>query len=253
MVSPTRDLILSNPTHLFVGNSGAVARTIVQVLQQILCTQQGCTYCSICQGIYARSSAHLLWLEPENNYTREQIQPIFETLSFQRPADDYFFIVIAHAERLQQATANALLKSLEEPAAGYYFLLMSAHEHLVLPTIRSRAIFHAIQGFDESPVRDNQLYNHFVGTLSLNPVQFLQTLDQLDLSDQESIALFDLIMQAVQRSLMQRSGDDDVTRSASALKAMLAVYMQAALLLPQSGSSKVFWKNLYLKTNIYRI
>ncbi len=252
MVSPTRDLILSNPTHLFVGNSGVVTRTVVQVLQNILCTKQGCTYCSTCQGIYARSSAHVLWLEPENNYTREQMQPIFETLSFQRPAHDYFFIVIAQAERLQHATANALLKSLEEPSTGYYFLLMSAHEQLILPTIRSRTIFHAIQGFDESAVRDNQLYNHFVGSISLNPIQFLQTLDQLDLSDQESIALLDLIMQAVQRSVSQLPTHNG-TCSISALKAMLAVYMQAALLLPQSGSSKVFWKNLYLKTNIYRV
>lgn len=252
MVSATHDLILSNPTHLFVGNSDTVTRTVVQILQQILCTQKGCTYCTICQGIYARSSSHLLWLEPENNYTRELIQPIFETLSFQRPAHDYFFIVIAHAERLQHSTANALLKSLEEPAPGYYFLLMSAHEHLVLPTIRSRSIFHAIQGFDESAVRDNPLYNHFVGTLSLNPVQFLQTLDQLDLSDQESSALLDLIMQAVQRSLREPLEDMD-KYAATVLKPMLVAYMEAALLLPQSGSSKVFWKNLYLKTIMYRI
>lgn len=246
MVNPTPEIIIHNPTHLFVGSSGAVAQAVVTVLQQMLCAQKGCGYCTRCQGIYTRSSAQLLWLDPEDNYTRDLIEPIFDFLSLQRAPDDHFFIVLSHAERLQQATANALLKSLEEPPYGYHFILMTAHERLVIPTIRSRALVHSVASSGMHTVPDNQLYAHFMGTVHLNPVQFLQALDQLDLSDQESAELLDCIMHDLQRTIIEKRS---TTLSLNVLHKQVAACMHAAMRLPQSGSSKIFWKNLYLATN----
>jgi hypothetical protein len=243
MVSPTPEVIIRNPTHLFVGPAGATTHAVVAMLQHLLCTQKGCGYCTACQGIYAHSSAHLLWLEPENNYTRDTIEPIFDLLSLQRAEGDHFFIVLSQAERLQAATANALLKSLEEPPRGYHFILMTAHERLVLPTIRSRALVHPVAPSGLHAVPDNQLYAHFVGSTSLNPVQFLQALDQLDLSDQESAELFDRIMQDLQRMIIEKRS---TALSVNMLHKRVAACMHAATMPPQSGSSKIFWKNLYL-------
>ncbi len=251
MASPTRELILNNPTHLFVGQVGAVSNAVVSLLQQILCSRNGCGYCAVCHGIYNHSSAQLLWLEPENNFTREAIQPIFNTIALQRAEGECFFIVIAQAERLQHATANSLLKSLEEPPQGYYFLLMTSHERLVLPTIRSRCIVHADFAADDLPVRDNALYKHFTGLAPLNPVQFLQLLDQLDLSDQESTELFDLILHGIQRACINKETKNVTVLSDMSQK--LKVFIHATSLLPQSGSSKVFWKNLYLQTISYQM
>ena len=47
-------------------------------------------------------------------------------------------ILIHPAEALNISAANALLKSLEEPPAGAYFLLVAHRVHYLLPTIRSR-------------------------------------------------------------------------------------------------------------------
>ena len=47
-------------------------------------------------------------------------------------------IVINPAEAMNRATANALLKSLEEPIANTLFLLVSSEVERLLPTIRSR-------------------------------------------------------------------------------------------------------------------
>lgn len=245
MVDATSALIRSNPTHLFVGPAVAVSHAVVAAIQQTICTQNGCGYCSVCQGIYTRSSAHLLWIEPENNYTRDMIEPIFEALSLKRSSDDYCFIVLAKAERLQQATANALLKSLEEPPHGYRFLLLTAHEKLLLPTIRSRAIVHTIVGADDRELHENPLFMHFTGATVLHAMQFLQALDSLDLSDQESAELFDVIAHALQRSSIQQLLEKK--KSAGMAVQKTVSFMQAATLLPQSGSSKIFWKNLYLK------
>ncbi len=245
MVDATSALIRNNPTHLFVGPATAVSNTVIATIQKMVCAQDGCGYCTVCQGIYTHSSAHLLWIEPEQNYTRDMIEPLFETISLKRAPDDYCFIVLAKAERLGQATANALLKSLEEPPQGYRFMLLTAHERQLLPTIRSRAILHTVAGVDDRELHENTLFMHFTDAKKLNPMQFLQALDALDLSDQESIELFDVITQTLQRSSIQQLLEKKKTAAAVTQKTVS--FMHAATLLPQSGSSKIFWKNMYLK------
>ncbi|WP_086619875.1 DNA polymerase III subunit delta' [Erythrobacter tepidarius] len=47
-------------------------------------------------------------------------------------------IIIDPADDMEKAAANALLKSLEEPPAGTFFLLVTHHPARLLPTIRSR-------------------------------------------------------------------------------------------------------------------
>ena len=47
-------------------------------------------------------------------------------------------VVISDAETMNPAAANALLKTLEEPPASVYFILISGNDRLLLPTIRSR-------------------------------------------------------------------------------------------------------------------
>lgn len=47
-------------------------------------------------------------------------------------------IIIDSADELEANAANALLKSLEEPPAGSYFLLVTHRLSLLLPTLRSR-------------------------------------------------------------------------------------------------------------------
>jgi DNA polymerase-3 subunit delta' len=46
--------------------------------------------------------------------------------------------VLDQAEWLEEAAQNALLKTLEEPPAGTHLILVTAAEHKLLPTIRSR-------------------------------------------------------------------------------------------------------------------
>jgi hypothetical protein len=47
-------------------------------------------------------------------------------------------VLMPHAESLNQSSSNALLKILEEPPAGVYFLMAAPSPDHVLPTIRSR-------------------------------------------------------------------------------------------------------------------
>jgi DNA polymerase III subunit delta' len=53
-------------------------------------------------------------------------------------------VLVYPAEDMNAITANALLKTLEEPAGDVRFVLASASVHQLLPTIRSRCIGHSL-------------------------------------------------------------------------------------------------------------
>nr|WP_152682812.1 DNA polymerase III subunit delta' [Caenimonas sp. SL110] len=53
-------------------------------------------------------------------------------------------VLVYPAERMNHVTANALLKTLEEPAGDTRFVLATDAAHLLLPTIRSRCIAHTM-------------------------------------------------------------------------------------------------------------
>ncbi len=53
-------------------------------------------------------------------------------------------VLVYPAERMNHVTANALLKTLEEPAGDLHFVLASEAAHQLLPTIRSRCQSHTM-------------------------------------------------------------------------------------------------------------
>jgi DNA polymerase III subunit delta' len=61
-------------------------------------------------------------------------------------------VMVYPAERMNQVTANALLKTLEEPPGDVRFVLATEAAHQLLPTIRSRCLGHALAwpGDDEA-------------------------------------------------------------------------------------------------------
>ncbi len=53
-------------------------------------------------------------------------------------------VLVYPAERMNAVTANALLKTLEEPPGDARFVLATDAAHLLLPTIRSRCLSHTL-------------------------------------------------------------------------------------------------------------
>lgn len=53
-------------------------------------------------------------------------------------------VVVFPAERMNHVTANALLKTLEEPPGDVRFVLATEAAHQLLPTIRSRCLLHTL-------------------------------------------------------------------------------------------------------------
>lgn len=136
---------IHTPAHAFIGPSNAVITAAHEFIVQRLSPCNNCKSCYICTAISQQQHHALLWLCPEKSYTKELIEPVFKKLAFSRGAHEPYFIVLEKADCLSIACANSLLKSLEEPPANYFFLLLSTNEN-VLPTLLSRCTIHTIAG-----------------------------------------------------------------------------------------------------------
>lgn len=125
---------------LFFGPSGIGKKRYALALAQIiLCEkQEGCGVCGPCRRVESGASESLLHVAPEKNVIRvEKAREVIDWLSL-RSIQKYRVVVIEEAHLLNPATANSLLKILEEPPENTFFILTSLSRQRVLATIRSR-------------------------------------------------------------------------------------------------------------------
>ena len=83
------------------------------------------------------------------------------------------FILIDNIESLNKNSVNALLKIIEEPNNGIFFILINNSEHKILPTLKSRCLNFKIHlSFNQSIEIANQILNRnildFINTDIIN-------------------------------------------------------------------------------------
>lgn len=140
-----------------------------------LCDQPGpegaCGTCASCHAIDVRTHADLAVLMPETamqaldwplpekaqqdiddkkrKASREiRVEAMRDAIEFAQRTSGRGrgkVVLVYPAERMNTITANALLKTLEEPPGDVRFLLASEAAHQLLPTIRSRCLGHAMR------------------------------------------------------------------------------------------------------------
>ena len=76
--------------------------------------------------------------EVKRNITVNQIRAMQKRLTTRPTLGDRRCVIINPADDLETAAVNALLKSLEEPPEGTFFLLIAHQPGKLLPTVRSR-------------------------------------------------------------------------------------------------------------------
>ncbi|MXO90268.1 DNA polymerase III subunit delta' [Pontixanthobacter aquaemixtae] len=76
--------------------------------------------------------------ETKRNIAVSQIRAVQQRLTTRPTLGSRRAIIIDPSDDLEKGASNALLKSLEEPPAGTYFLLVTHRPARLLPTIRSR-------------------------------------------------------------------------------------------------------------------
>lgn len=157
---------------LLSGHSGIGKFALAQAfVAGLLCEQPddggvACGQCSACHWLHQGNHPDLRWVIPEAlrpillaHLTEEEgggattekaekkasqeikideIRALDSFLSVGTHRQGLRIVGVYPAEAMNRNTANAILKSLEEPAAGTLFLLISSNQNQLLPTIRSR-------------------------------------------------------------------------------------------------------------------
>lgn len=224
------------PAQLFIGQHDHAVEMAEQQLQRMLCLNNSCNTCIPCMQIRNKQHHAIMWLYPEKNYTLDQFNDLFAALSFQLQPNELFFFVIQKAEFLTPACANKLLKPMEEPPAGYHFILLAEHAEQIVPTIRSRCITHLLATQSTSknlhPLVEVFTKKEFASN------EFTKILDTANINERESIELFDQIL-SYWLTEYQREKTPEI---------MSIVYrlQKAQLQPPMPGSSTTFWRNIYL-------
>ncbi len=227
---------------MWVGPQETITISVIEYLQKIFCNHNACSICIPCTQIKTQQHHSIQWFNPEKWYTLDQLKPLFSTLSYSLEPNAHYFFIVNDAHCLQAACANSLLKSIEEPPTGYHFILLTDQLDSVLPTIRSRCV---IKTWYTTSInaRHQNLFDCFVK--KTNETAFATLLDKSSINERESTELFNQILE---HWIKQYKNNSLVTSPSYNIISALRAY---ALLQPMPGSSKIFWRNLFLMITPY--
>jgi DNA polymerase-3 subunit delta' len=148
------DNLKKTNTHLFLSQQGEGAEYLIEdLIKKLLCTnlrnQDPCGSCPACNHVFdEHPQIRILERSPELKIPVIAIDQVRELTSFIQLASngeqDKKIIYIKEADILNQSSANALLKNLEEPSTNTYFILNSYNLAKILPTIISRSTLHKL-------------------------------------------------------------------------------------------------------------
>lgn len=117
---------------------------VEQMARTLMCstsTDEACGFCHSCSLMQSGNHPDFHVVKPEKvgkSITVEQIRHINRIAQESSQLSGYRLIVIEPAEAMNESAANALLKTLEEPAADCVFVLVTGRIKHLLPTIVSR-------------------------------------------------------------------------------------------------------------------
>lgn len=135
---------------IFSGAAGIGKRKIAEnCAASILCENptggEACGVCESCKIMAAGSHPDFLVVEPEEsksapNIKIAQIRALQEKTAIRPMRSERRVVIIDGAELMNNASANCLLKTLEEPTGQTIFILVTANRAGLLMTMRSRCV-----------------------------------------------------------------------------------------------------------------
>ena len=227
---------------LWIGQHEQSLYHVQLFLQKKFCPHNGCQICITCMHIRDKQHHAIMWLAPDKTYTIDQLDGLFSTIAYALQPHEHFFFVIQKADLLTNACANKLLKPMEEPPAGYHFILLAEHMENILPTVISRCIVQKIASRTDISSH-HPLFLSFTSQ-PCSSVEFSKMIDTAGLNERESIELCNEILQHWIKKLIKNDTPDKQAKNCQdIIKQLKSAYTQP--LMP--GSSTLFWRNLYFK------
>lgn len=127
--------------YLFVGPSqSTLLEAAFAVCMSVLCPQGGDATCDECRRVQHQTHPDVHLFEPQSaqGYLIGQMRELLDDVALAPIRAKKKIYLISSCESFTAITANALLKTLEEPPRDVMFILLSQSLDAVLPTIVSR-------------------------------------------------------------------------------------------------------------------
>ena len=143
---------------IFSGVEGIGKRKIAEICAAALICEnpvdgEACGSCDSCKLMAAKSHPDFYVVEPEETKTTRnikiaQIRDLQREVSLKPNMAENRIVIVDGAEFMNKPSANAILKTLEEPPGQTIFILITANRSGLLLTIRSRCV---TMNFDKLP------------------------------------------------------------------------------------------------------
>lgn len=132
--------------------------------------------CNICNTIANRNNPDVMIVEPDGKeIKKDQILDVVRNFSTKPLINDYSCYAIVSADKMNDASANKILKFLEEPEGNIIGFFITDKLQAVIPTIKSRC----------------EIYQYHFGANNL--------LDLLELTESEFSSCYDVTMNVLEK------------------------------------------------------
>lgn len=154
-------------TYIFYGDDRELVMEFALAYAKALTCKEAendfCGVCDSCKRMDSLTHGDLEIYEDSNGIKIDRIREIAYRASTASYEGGNRIFILKDIEKLKKESANALLKLIEEPEKGDFFILTAGNLN-ILPTIKSRAIFLKIKNrsAEELGVSDYE-YNFFLG------------------------------------------------------------------------------------------
>ena len=148
--------------YIFDGIEGCgKKKTAMAFVEAVFCNgTEGCGHCPACRKVAALQHPDLHVVEPDGAFIKiDQIRNLQKELSFRPFEVEKKACIIEAAERMNPSSANAFLKTLEEPPGNALLILLTSNIGAILPTILSRC-----QRLSFSPISEAAIESYLCGT-----------------------------------------------------------------------------------------
>ena len=231
------------PVQLWIGGADQLLQEAKKLLMRVFCPSH-CGSCVACKNLDQEVFHATLFMKPDkSSYSISYIEETFKGAWLQRDPEKPFFFIIQQADLLSRVSAPSLLKLLEEPPLGYYFILLAQRKDLILPTIISRCMI------TEYTSSESYVWHQFIDMYTAPERYTLSewnfNFDANSINEYHSLSLLDTIMKRLQEIYKKNVSCND-HQQAEIIYNRIACVEKKYTILPMPGSSKVFWRSLFL-------
>ena len=154
--------------YLFHGTKGIGKRTTSEIFAKALNCLEGnldsCDRCSSCLKIDHGNHPDVITIEPEGNFIKiNAIKDLRSQMKFRPLEGRKRVFIMVDADKMNNVSANSLLKTLEEPSPSNILILITSRHYLLPATVLSRC-----QQLSFNPIRRDTIASFLERRLSLD-------------------------------------------------------------------------------------